>query len=360
MLSENSILKRGTRNMKKILAFGAAVLTLLTTALPAFAADVSMHLSFQLEAEGSELRPDREYRFPILVQYEDEVPSHLREEEMDGRRLTVTVRQGGEAIYTPTVETQGGRYYLVVKTKPYYSTRAAEAELLVRLRNGGGGELSQSTLLLSVGSSRMPDETLERVDAGETVPVDNRFPVITKKQLQRLAELNNYRTVTLEGDGWEYTVKLSDLGDLNLYSTSAVSQEVLRKYPDREFYFLSFPASPDFGVAGTMTLDVEALTEFDGEFYLYRRLGDRLYYLKTQYDEEAETLTFRPSQLGDYLITDGKLGDVELGSGAVLGATAGDIATPNPDTGSRQTTGPVALLGLSALGIGLLVAFRKG
>lgn len=346
--------------MKKILCLSVAALLLLATAMPAFGADAAMRLSFQLEAEGSELRPDREYRFPILAQYEDEVPSQLREEELEGKKMSVTVRRGGEAVYTPTVEAEGGRCYLVVRTKPTYGTRTAEAELLVRLRNGGGRELSQATLLLTVGSSRMPDETLERVDAGESVPVDNRFPVITKKQLQRLAQLNSYRAVTLQGDGWEYTVKLGDLPDLNLYSTSAVSQEVIQKYPDRSIYFLSFPASPNFGTAGTMTLDVERLTEFDGEFYLYRRLGDRLYYLKTQYDEEARTLTFRPSQLGDYLIADGKLGDVELGSGAVLGAAMTDTATPNPDTGSRQTTGPAALLGLSALSIGLLAALRKG
>lgn len=330
---------------------------LLGTALPAFAADVAMNISFQLETE--DLRPDREYRFPILVRYEDEVPSHLREEEMEGKKFVASVRQGGEAVYAPTVEVEGGRYYLVVKTKPNYSTKPTQVELLVRLQNRSGGrELSSNTVLLSVGSSRMPDEEIGTAEAGETVRVDNSSPVITKKQFGTLAAGNNYRAVTLAGDGWEYTVNVTDLPDLNLYSTGAVSQEVLQKYPDREFYFLSFPAAPDFGVAGTMVLDVERLTEFDGEFYLYRRLGDRLYYLKTEYDEEEGTLTFRPSQLGNYIITDQKLGDVELGT--TVGGTTANVATPNPDTGSRQATGPAALLGLAALGIGLLVTFRKG
>lgn len=334
------------------------MLMLLITALPAYGAQIPMDLSFRLEAE--ELRPDREYRFPILVRYEDEVPSHLREEEMEGKKIAVTVRQGGEAINTPTVEAEGGRYYLVVRTKPRYGTKAAQVELLVRLRDSGGRELSQTTVQLSAGSSRMPDDTVEAAAAGNILYLDNSAPVVTKKQFRRLAEANGYRPVTLSGEGWEYTADITDLPDLNLYSTSAVSQEILQKYPDRAFYFLTFPAEPDFGGPGTMTLDVGMLTEFDGEFYLYRRLGDRLYYLKTQYDQDQETLTFRPSQLGSYLIADGKLGDVELMSGAVLGATISDDTAPNPETGSRQTTAPVALLGLSSLGIGLLAAFRKG
>jgi len=354
--------------MKKLLSLGMAALMLLIAALPAYAADVTMDLSFRLEADGVDfteqnLQPDREYRFPVLVRYEDEVPSHLREEEMEGKRFTASLRQGGDAVYPPTLEAEGGRYYLVVKTKPYYGTKAAQAELLIRLLDrSSGAKISEKTVELAVGSSRLPDESMGAVEEGEAFQVDNNFPVITKKQFQRLAEGNSYRAVTLAGDGWEYTVNVTDLGERNLYSTNAVSQDVLQKYPGQEFYFLSFPASPDFGVTGTMVLDVEDLTEFDREFYLYRRLGSRLYYLKTQYDEEEQTLTFRPSQLGSYLITNRKLGDVELSGATSGGGNAGAEGSDplNPDTGSRQATGPAALLALAALVTGAVVTFKKG
>jgi len=354
--------------MKKLLSFGMAALMFLIAALPAFAADVTMDLSFRLEMDGVDftgqnLQPDREYRFPVLVRYEDEVPSHLREEEMEGKRFTATLRQGGDAAYAPTLEAEGGRYYLVVKTKPYYGTKAAQVEFLIRLLDkNSGAKISEKTVQLAVGSSRAPDESLGTVEEGEAFRVDNNFPVITKKQFQRLAEGNGYRAVTLAGDGWEYTVNVTDLGEKNLYSTNAVSQDVLQKYPGQEFYFLSFPASPDFGVTGTMVLDVEDLTEFDREFYLYRRLGNRLYYLKTQYDEEEQTLTFRPSQLGSYLVTNRKLGDVELsGTTTGTGNAGTEAADPlNPDTGSRQATGPAALLALAALITGAVVTFKKG
>lgn len=353
--------------MKKILFLGMAALFLLATALPAFAADVTMNLSFRLEMDGVDytgqnLQPDREYRFPVLVRYEDEVPSHLREEEMEGKRFTASIRQGGGAVYSPALEADGGRYYLAIKTKPNYNTKATQVELLVRLQDRGSGrELSKATLQLAVGSSRMEDESMGAVEEGEALRVDNNFPIVTKKQFQRLAEGNRYRPVTLSGDGWEYTVNVTGLPDLNLYSTSAVSQDVLQKYPGQDFYFLSFPASPDFGVAGTMVLDVEHLTEFDDEFYLYRRLGNRLYYLRSQYDPEAGTLTFRPSQLGSYLVTQRKLGDVEL-PGAAGEASGGGIGTDipaNPDTGGRQAIGPAALLALAALVTGAVAAFQK-
>lgn len=382
--------------MRKLFCFGAAVLLLLLAAVTAMAAELPMNISVRMESggvdlTGQDLSPDREYRFPILVRYEDEVPSHLREEEMEGKRFTVTIRQGGDALYTPTVEAEGGRYYLVVKTKPSYATKAVQAQLLLRLRKEGGGELSQYTLELSVGSSRMSDEELGTPREGEVLRVDNNFPVVTKKQFQRLAEANRYRPVTLDGDGWEFTVSLTDLPDLNLYSTGAASPEVLQSYPDRELYFLSFPASPNFGTAGKMVLDVERLTEFDGEFYLYRRLADRLYYLKSEYDEEEGTLTFYPSQLGSYIIADGTLGDVELTSvsdnsaaNSAASSAADSVAEsvtenvdapPNPNTGGAALdaggrdfdiggrdpdTVPVFLWGLASLAIGLLVAFRKG
>lgn len=348
--------------MKKLRSLGLAVLVFLATALPAFGADMMMEVSIGLTADGMDyndqsLQPGREYRFPLLVRYEDEVPSHLREEEMEGKRLTASLRQGNAAS-SPSIDLEGGRYYLVLKTKADYGTKASQLEVQVKLQDRGSGrEISRASVQLTVGSSRMPDEAVGEVQEGEVFRVDNNYPVITKKQFQKLAEANGYRSVTLAGDGWEYTVNVTDLGDRNLYSTSAISQEVLDKYPAQNFRFLSFPAGPDFGGAGTMVLDVEELPEFDGEFYLYRRLGDRLYYLKSQYDPQEQTLTFRPSQLGNYLITDRKLGDVELGD-VVTGASDNGYA-PNPDTGGQRAIAPAALLGLAALVTGMVVTFQR-
>ena len=151
--------------MKKFLALGLAAL--LLWAVPAYGAEQRMEITLRLASEGVDvteggLRPDEEYRFPILVQYEDEVPSHLREEEMEGKRLSVTVRQGSGAIDTPKIETEGGRYYLSLRTKPLYNTSTQEIELLVRLQNrASGAEISRDTARLEVGSLRMPSGVAE-------------------------------------------------------------------------------------------------------------------------------------------------------------------------------------------------------
>ena len=350
--------------MKKFLALGLAAL--LLWAVPAYGAEQRMEITLRLASEGVDvteggLRPDEEYRFPILVQYEDEVPSHLREEEMEGKRLSVTVRQGSGAIDTPKIETEGGRYYLSLRTKPLYNTSTQEIELLVRLQNrASGAEISRDTARLEVGSLRMPSGVAESLGEGETLAVDNRSPIITAAQFRQLAATNSYRPVTLAGERWEYTVNVTDLGARNLYSTAAIQQELVEKYPDQEFRFLSFPAEPDFGAPGVFSMDVsDAAQEFGGEFYLYRLLGNRLYYLKSQYDEETELLTFRPSQLGSYVLTHRELGSLELTGTAAPSApsqgSAEDIPQ-NPDT-VRGAKGPglaaaLALLaGLSAAAV---------
>lgn len=307
--------------MKKILSLAlAAVMTLLATALPAFGAETPRALSLRLMVDGvdystASLQPGREYRFPVLVQYEDEVPGQLREEDLEGRRLTAVLRQGEELMETPALEEEKGKYSLVVKTKPVYDTAAAPAELTLRLINRAGGkELARAEVKLTVGSAPVAEEAIRTMAAGQAVKVENSAPVLTGEQLGRLAELNRNEPVTLAGDGWEYTAEVGGLDSQNLAASWALSMDVLEKYPGQSFYFLSFPGEPDFGAPGTMVLDVEELTEFDDEFYLYRRLDGRLYYLRTQYDSEAKTLTFHPSQLGSYLITDKKLTDVEPGS----------------------------------------------
>lgn len=347
--------------MKKILSLGLAAAALLLLAVPAFGAGTTrMEIRIRLTSDESDiagegLRPGREYRFPILVQYEDEVPSHLREAELEGKRLTASIQQGSSVLGTPKIEAEGDRCYLTVQTKPVYGTKPVQAELLLRLQDKATGqELSRDTARLEVGSLRMAEDAVAGIGEGEALPVDSSYPVVTASQFRQLAEKNRWRAVTLSGEGWEYTVNVTDLGDRNLYSTSAVLPELLEKYPGNAFRFLSFPGAPDFETQGTLSIDVEDIAgEFGGEFYLYRRLDNRLYYLKSQYDEESATLVFLPSQLGSYVITDRQLGDLELSGSGGNGrsATSGD-ASVNPETGDRSVTGAALVLAMGAAGAG--------
>ena len=295
--------------MKKILSLVLAVVILAASAQAAFGAELSVRLA---DARQEGLRPGEEYRFPLMIRYEDEVPSHLRKEEGEGKRFSLAIQSGEEFILPPRIEMEKGRYYLTVNTKPIYDTKLAQAEILVRLQEEDTGkELGRDTVRFEIGSPAM--KALDDLPAGEAVRVSNAAPVLTAGHFKTLSEKNEGEDVTLAGPGWEYTVDVSGLEEQNLYSTAAVVPEVLEKYPEQEFRFLSFPGNPDFQTPGTLVIDVSDLTDSYGEeFYLYRCLGDRLYYLRSQYDPEGETLSFQPSQLGSYVFTDRKIGDMEL------------------------------------------------
>lgn len=299
--------------MKRILSLALAILILGASAPAAFGAELSVRTISQgtdITQEG--LRPGEEYRFPLMIRYEDEVPSHLRQEEGVGKRFDLAVQTGGDAILPPRIEVDGGRYYLVVNTLPLYGTTTIPAEIRVRLREESTGrELGQDTVRLEVGSQTM--KSVDEIPAGEAVRVSNAAPVMTAQHFRSLSEKNDGGEVLLVGPGWEYQVDVAGAEEQNLFSTAAVVPEVLERYPEQEFRFLSFPGHPEFPAAGTLTVDVSDLTaSYGGEFYLYRYLGNRLYYLRSQYDPEGETLSFHPSQLGTYVITDREIGDVEV------------------------------------------------
>ena len=299
--------------MKKILSLVLAVMVLTASATAAFGAELTVRMvSGGADAREEGLRPGEEYRFPLMIRYEDEVPTHLRQEEGEGKRFSLAIQSGEEVILPPRIETEGGRYYLTVTTKPIYGTKTAQAEILVRLQDEKTGkELGRDTIRMEVGSPAM--KGVEDLPAGEALRVSNAAPVLTSDHFRCLAEKNDGEEVILVGPGWEYQVDVTNVTDKNLYSTAAVLPEVLEKYPEQEFRFLSFPGNPDFQAPGTLTVDVSDLSaSYGGEFYLYRYLGDRLYYLRSQYDSENETLTFRPSQLGSYVITDREIGDMEV------------------------------------------------
>lgn len=345
--------------MKKILSFGLAAALAAAMAVTALAADIT-GISFDFTSSGSDmsaqsLLPDQEYRFPVLVRYGEEEPSHLTSSEMEDKRFTVTLKEGSTVVNTPTLEEEDGKYYLVVNTKANYTTKITDIAFQVRLSDRSSGrQLAETQVELTVGFPRMPDEAFENLTEGENLVVDNKTPVITAKQFEKLAALNSYKAVTLTGDGWEYTVNVTDLPDLNLYSTHAPITAIVQKYEDQEFKFLSFPGSPDFGVKGDLSIDVSDVEgDFDGKFYLYRYLGGKLYFLNSQYDEGEGTITFRPSQLGSYVLTNKEISDVQVDN------SGNGSGTTNPETGVGGVTGAAAAVALTALVSAAAVSIRK-
>lgn len=343
--------------MKKALSLAMALAVAAAMAVTAHAAG-DIKLSFHFIGPGGEdmttqsLLPDREYRFPVLAQEEGESLAQLTEEGLEGKRFTAAVRKGSSAIQTPELETEDGKCYLVVRTKANYATKPTDVEFQARLIDKSSGrELGRTTAGLTVGFPAMSDSTIDNMAEGDALMVDNEAPIVTAKQFDKLAKLNSYRAVTLSGDQWEYDVLVTDLSARNLYATNAAFPEIVQKYEGAEFKFLTFPGAPDFGVQGELSISVaDVEDDFDGVYYLYRYLGGKLFYLNSQYDEGEGTVTFRPSQLGAYVITDRKLTDLAVGGsgGPASGgpASAGTGGDGNPDTGDHSAAGLALALAL--------------
>ena len=78
--------------MKKILSLVLAVMVLTASATAAFGAELTVRMvSGGADAREEGLRPGEEYRFPLMIRYEDEVPTHLRQEEGEGKRFSLAI-----------------------------------------------------------------------------------------------------------------------------------------------------------------------------------------------------------------------------------------------------------------------------
>ncbi len=295
--------------MKKIVSLALVVLMIATMAVTAFAAVDS--ISFGADANGitlgeGVLAPNTTYKFPVLIAKDGAENSDFTPEDLEGHRFDVTVSKGSGAISTPKIVEEGGKYYLTFTTYRNYSSKATDVSVKVRyLSRNPLQEIASVTTDFSVGYAQLPGSAVENLNKGDALQVPPSNPIVTASQLEAFAKLNDYKAVTLQYGIWSMNVKVNNLGDLNLYSTTAPIMEIVKKYENNQFKFLSFPANPNFGTKGTLTIDVSDIeNDFDGEFYLYKYQDSRLYYLTSNYDEAAGTLSFTPSQLGSYVITD--------------------------------------------------------
>lgn len=352
--------------MKKWISAALAVVMTAAMAVTAFAAEITLSLGADKNGtalSGSVLTPGEEYRFPILAAEEGGEAEQITAAQLEENKLTVTLSKGGTAVLTPTIEKgSNGGYELVVQTKAAYGVKDTDVSLKIRyLVKSSSKELASLTVDFSVGFKSMDDSTLDALGKGEDLIVDPDTPIITKAQFEKLAALNDYKAVVLAHGSWRFSVNVTGMETANLYSSEGAIREIAEKYEDQEFKFLSFPGAPDFGTKGTLTIDVsEEEEDFGGEFYLYRYLDGTLYFLKSQYDAEASELSFTPSQLGTYVITNKEIksGTVVSGSGGTSsGSASGSLS--NPDTGAHDLIGLAAALAAVSVAAAAVTARRR-
>ncbi len=366
--------------MKKFVSFALAVMMIAAMAVTAFAAVDS--ISFEQDENGitlgqDQLLPGTTYRFPLLIARDGGLSTNLTPEDLEGHRLDISVTKGSGVITTPKAEEKDGKIYLTFTTSAHYSVKAAEAEIKVRyLSREPLKELASVTTAFSVGNGQISDDALAGLEKGDALEISPDAPVLSAAQLEAFAKLNDYKAVTFTGSGWSFTGKVNNMDGLNLYTTQAPIMEVVKKFDENQFKFLTFASKPRFADKGTLTIDVSDVEQkFDGKFFLYKYQDNRLYKLNFRYDEGAGTISFNPSDLGSYVITDREITDLMLngsgssssgssssgsgnsssasGSSSSGSSSSGSSSETNPETGiTHPVSGAVvALLSVAVLSL---------
>lgn len=339
--------------MKKLLSMLLAVAMTATLAVTAFADDTTApasQLSLKDYTNGAQLTPGTSYEYEILLDGQPLV-------DLEGGRLTANVTKGGNALSVKVEETKDG-HKLVVDAKEQYGTQQVEASFRLRLTQSGS-EAIQLDQTAKVGFDAMPGD-----QAGEELTISNSTPILSQKVLEDFAEANRYRKgkMNSEDGKWSFEVNTGSMkNDINMTYSYSIIPQIMQKYENQEFTFLSFPGRPDFGGKGRVTVDVSDLYDTESwgtKFYLYLFQDSKLYKLTTTLDADELTLSFNASRLGSYVITNKEITDGGIITGAPSNSSGGS-QNPNPDTGANDMIGLAAALGAVALVSMAAISLKK-
>ncbi len=159
-----------------------------------------------------------------------------------------------------------------------------------------------------------------------TITVKNASPIITEEQFRELDSQLETETLTIEGRGWSYDVRIKEQSTVNMKHYRRSISEIVQRFPEQEFLFLSFPAGPVFDFTGTLSIDVSDLLEEHDTLYAYSYYQGKLSRIWATVDEYEGTLSFPTKYFGHFVIT-----DKEIPHGTVVSATADKV---NPHTGA--------------------------
>ena len=311
------------------------------------------------------LTPGETYRFPLSITREDGTTEAVTDELLDSYKINVSNNRS--SVFESTkVEERKDEYFLTVKTKAGWPTYQTEATIKVRLLDKKTSkELFAGEVELKVGYGQMDDDYIEALGEGESVVVDPAAPVITEEQFETITKTNNYKAVTFTYGDWSFDVRTNGTGTKNLVSNTNVIDDIMAKYDDNQFKFVTFPAGPTFKYDAAVSIDVSnEAVDFNDTFYLYRYNGSKLIPMDASYNQDEGTLEFETKELGRFVITDKKLKDTTVVESGVASdkVDEGDAAsgdTQNPDTGANDAVGVAVALGAVSLVAAAAVSLKK-
>lgn len=328
--------------MKKTLSILLAVMLSLSVAAVAFAVDPKNDIILGTDADSgltlknSLLEPGETYRFPVSLSIAGAEATPLTEDLLDEYSFKISNTGEGNSLSEFILDRIGGVYYITATVKAGWPSVTTEEEYAMKLTEKSGSKNAVEVMVaFETGYKTVSDDYIASLNKEDEIKVDNDTPVFTKSQLNSISDLNNNKKVTFTDDNWNYTVIVSGMKDINMLHNSNAIAEILNKYENNNFAFLTFPAGTKFSTNGAMEIDVSDYTDdFGGKFFVYRYLDGKLSLINSSYDADDEVLSFTTNTLGRFVITDKAITDAVVVP--QTGSNGGNTPTApsNPNTGA--------------------------
>ncbi|WMJ85077.1 hypothetical protein ACS3UN_03890 [Oscillospiraceae bacterium LTW-04] len=322
--------------MRKTLSILLAAMLSLSVAATAFAVDPKNNIVLGADADSglvlkdSLLKPGETYRFPVSISIAGAEATPLNDDLLEDYSFKISNTGEGDSMSEFVLDRIGGVYYISATVKAGWPAVSTEEEYSMKLTEKSASKNAvEITVAFETGYKVVSDDYIASLAKEDEIKVDNDTPVFTKSQLNQISDLNNNKKVTFTNDNWNYTVIVSGMKDINMLHNNNAIAEILNKYADNNFAFLTFPAGTKFTTNGTMEIDVADYTDdFGGKFFVYRYLGGKLTLINSSYDADDEVLSFTTNTLGRFVITDKAITDA-----VVVPETDSNLPS-NPSTGA--------------------------
>lgn len=323
-------------------------------------------LVFGADANGvvlgqSLLEPGKEYKFPVSLKI-DEQDVALSASHLDTYKFTYS-KVSSNSVQTFKIDEYKGAYYLFVETKKVTPTKPIDVKYNVKLvKKADNLSVFGQEVKFSYGYDEANGDYVNGLDKGDVIEIDNSKPVITADQFDRIAEINDYKNVTLSGNSWKFTVNVTDETTKNMISSNAGIKDILAKFPDQDFKFYNFAGKPSFSATGRVALDVEDIVDDFAKLYTYRYADGKLYRLNSSFNSEDNTLEFRTNKLDTFVVTDKLIKDgtivVEVENDNSNNSSDTEEDKGNPSTGASNMIDAAVMAAVASLAAGA-VAVKK-
>lgn len=310
------------------------------------------------------LEPGTEYKFPVAMQDKDGKSIVITDAVMKDHKFSYS-KISSKGMKRFEIEEYKGKYYLYVEASDSISTKLTDVKYNVKfVKKSGNMSVFTQEVKFQYGYDEANSDYINGLDAGDTVEIDNANPVITTHQFDKIAKLNDYKNVTLAGNGWEFNVNVTDEKTKNLVHSNAGIKEILSKFTDQDFKFFTFSGKPAFAATGRLSLDVDDIVDDFDKMYTYRYIDGKLYRINATFDGDENTLSFRTNRLDNFLVTDKLIKDgtvvTEVDNSTDKDDADGtDSDKQNPSTGAGSMIDAAVLSAIAALSAGTVILKKR-